>query len=52
MITNAVVKAMYTVVNAYCLIVGTAMTWSETLMEEKPFTFAVIAALIINHFFL
>ena len=52
MITNAVVKAMYAVVNAYCMIVGTAMTWSETLMEEKPLTFAVIGALIINYFFL
>ena len=52
MITNAVVKTMYTVVNAYCMIVGTAMTWSETLMEEKPLTFAVIGALIINYFFL
>ena len=52
MITNAVVKAMYAVVNAYCMIVGTAMTWAETLMEEKPLVFAVIGALIINHFFL
>lgn len=52
MITNAVVRTMYAVVNAYCMIVGTAMTWSETLMEEKPLTFAVIGALIINHFFL
>ena len=52
MITNAVVKTMYAVVNAYCLIVGTAMTWAEMLMNEKPLTFAVIGALIINYFFL
>ena len=50
--TNAIVKTMYAVVNTYCMIVGTAMTWSETLMEEKPLTFAVIGALIINYFFL
>lgn len=50
--TNAIVKTMYAVVNVYCLIVGTAMTWAETLMNEKPLIFAVIGALIINHFFL
>ena len=50
--TNAIVKTMYAVVNAYCMIVGTAMTWSETRMEEKPLTFAVIGALIIHSFFL
>ena len=50
--TNAIVKTMYAVVNAYCMIVGIAMTWAETLMNEKPLTFAVIGALIINYFFL
>ena len=50
--TNAIVKTMYAVANAYCMIVGTAMTWAEMLMNEKPLTFAVIGALIINYFFL
>lgn len=50
--TNAIIKAMYATVNAYCMVVGTAMTWAETAVDKAPLTSAAVAALIINYFFL
>lgn len=50
--TNAIIKAMYTTEKAYCLVVGTAMTWAETAVEKAPLTSAAVTALIINYFFL
>ena len=52
MIINAVVKTMYAVVDAYSMVVGTAMTWAELAVEKAPVTTAVVTALVINHFFL
>ena len=52
MIINAVVKTMYATVNAYCLVVGTAMAWTETAVEKAPITAAVVTALVIDKLFL
>lgn len=52
MIINAVVKTMYATEKAYCMVVGTAMTWAETAVEKAPLTSAAVTALIINYFFL
>ena len=52
MIINAVVKVMYATEKAYCLIVGTAMTWAETAVDKAPATSAIVTALLINYFFL
>lgn len=52
MIVNAVVKTMYATEKAYCLVVGTAMTWAELAVEKAPLTSAVVTALVINYFFL
>ena len=52
MIINAVVKTMYATVNAYSLVVGTAMTWAELAVEKAPLTSAAVTALVINYFFL
>lgn len=50
--TNAIIKAMYATEKAYCMVVGTAMTWAETAVEKAPLTSAAVTALIINYFFL
>ena len=52
MIINVVVKTMYATEKAYCLVVGTAMTWAELAVEKAPLTTAVVTGLIINYIFL
>lgn len=49
--TNAIVKAMYKVVNAYSLIVGTALTWGEIAINKHWFLSALVSAIAINYFF-
>ena len=50
--TNAIIKAMYTTEKAYCLVVGTAMTWAETAVDEAPATSAAVSVLIIYALFM
>lgn len=45
---NVICKAMYTVVNAYSLIVGTAMTWNEEIVNKYPKTAGLITGVIIG----
>ena len=49
--TNAIIKTMYATVNAYCLVVGTAMTWAELAVEKAPLTSGAVAGAIIYHIF-
>ena len=49
---NVICKAMYTVVNAYSLIVGTAMTWNELLVDKYPKTTGFITGVVIGRIIL
>lgn len=46
--TNVICKMMYAVVNAYSLIVGTAMTWNEEIVNQYPKTAGLITGVIIG----
>ena len=48
--TNAIIKAMYAVVNLYSLLVGTAMTWAETAVEKNPYISGVVTGVVIWQF--
>lgn len=48
---NAIVKAMYATESAYCMVVGTAMTWAETAVEKAPLTSGAVAGAIIYSIF-
>lgn len=42
------IKIMYSFVNAYCLVIGTAMTWAEEAIENYPYVSALVTAMIID----
>ena len=45
---NAICKVMYWVVNAYSLLVGTAMTWNELIVNKYPKTTGFITGVVIG----
>ena len=47
---NVIVKAMYGIVNAYSMLVGTAMTWAETAVEKNPYISGVVTGVVIWQF--
>ncbi len=49
---NAIVKFMYATEKAYCLTVGTLMTWAETAIDKEPIASAMLTALIIDALFM
>ena len=49
---NAIVKTMYTVEKAYCLVVGTLMTWADEAIENEPIASALLMALVIDALFM
>lgn len=50
--TNVICKVMYAVVNLYSLLVGTAMTWNELIVDKYPKTTGFITGVIIGIIFL
>lgn len=50
--TNVICKMMYGAVNAYSLLVGTAMTWNELIVDKYPKTAGLITGVIIGIIFL
>ena len=49
---NAICKVMYGAVNAYSLLVGTAMTWNEEIVNKYPKTAGLITGVVIGIIFL
>ena len=45
---NAICKAMYAAVNAYSLLVGTAMTWNELIVDKNPKTAGFVTGVVIG----
>ena len=45
---NAICKVMYWVVNAYSLLVGTAMTWNELIVDKYPKTAGFVTGVVIG----
>ena len=45
---NAICKVMYGAVNAYSLLVGTAMTWNEEIVNKYPKTAGLITGVVIG----
>ena len=48
--TNAIIKAMRMAETAWCMVVGTAMVWTEDAVNEHPILSAITTALIIDRF--
>ena len=49
---NAIVKTMYATEKAYCLIVGSLMTWAEIAIDKSPVMAAAVSALTIYALFM